>query len=112
MQRQVSALLEASCLRCGPEKRYIDLVSEVGELGKELLLETAYGRQPRRPSPGTAQEMGDCLFALLALCEELGIDAQAALTGALEKYRGRMARTGQVGSGGASPTQGGGHDGN
>ena len=43
--------------------------------------------------------MGDCLFSLLALCGELGIDAREALEGALKKYSERFAEKADVGSG-------------
>ena len=99
MQKKVREFVERRGLSCGETNRYLDLVSEVGELGKELLRGTDYGKQPFRIPPTLQGEMGDCLFSLLALCDELGIDAQTALDGALAKYERRFENTGDAGSG-------------
>lgn len=99
MQRKVEQFVAQYDLACGAQIRFMDLVSEVGELGKEIVKGSNYGRKPYEGSAAVADEAGDCLFSLLALCSELGIDAQAALEGALEKYRRRMAQKGDVGSG-------------
>ena len=57
-----------------------------------------YGKRPYTPTPETAEELGDCLFSLLALCCELDVDAEGALSGALEKYGARLRRKGDAGS--------------
>ena len=44
-------------------------------------------------------ELGDTLFALLALCVELDVDAGTALETSLSKYEDRLAETGDAGSG-------------
>jgi NTP pyrophosphatase (non-canonical NTP hydrolase) len=44
-------------------------------------------------------ELGDALFALLALAEELDLDAGDALEESLAKYENRAASSGTVGSG-------------
>lgn len=74
------------------------LTSELGELGKELLKATRYGQKPFTPQPGCEEEMGDCLFSLLALCCEMGLDASKALDAALKKYEARYALYGHTGS--------------
>ena len=43
-------------------------------------------------------ELGDTLFALLALAEELDVDASAALEQSLEKYERRIDKRGSAGS--------------
>lgn len=43
-------------------------------------------------------EIGDALFSLLAVADELGIDAGAALDAALEKYSSRIDQKGDPGS--------------
>lgn len=99
MQDEVRRFLAAHDLSLDSTLRHIDLTSEVGELGKELLKAGAYGTQPIRPNGAIALEAGDCLFSLLALCESLSIDAQAALAMALDKYRRRFDAAGHIGSG-------------
>lgn len=98
-QQRVKDFMEEHRLPLSPEARMLDLVSEAGELAKEMLKGSAYGTAPLLPGDGLEEEMGDCLFSLLALCSALGLDAESALAAALEKYASRAARTGQVGSG-------------
>lgn len=99
MQKKTEEFIALHGLRCNETARYTDLVSEVGELGKEILKGTDYGKRPYVRTPGAAAEAGDCLFSLLALCTELGIDAEDALDSAIEKYRLRFSRKGSADSG-------------
>ena len=99
-QKRVKDFMGEQGLSSSPEARMLDLVSEVGELAKEVLKGSDYGTAPLLPGAGLEEEMGDCLFSLLALCSAAGLDAEKALAAALEKYAARAARTGQVGSGG------------
>ena len=98
MQETVRHFVAAHGLACGAEHRYMDLTSEIGELGKEILKATDFGQKPFTLQDGCREEMGDCLFSLLALCCEMGLDAGKALEAAIEKYRARLARYGRVDS--------------
>lgn len=89
MQNKVKKLVEEYNLSCGTAARYMDLVSEIGELGKEILKKTEYGQKDYAINETSIEEMGDCIFSLLALCSEMEIDAVEALDHALEKYRNR-----------------------
>ncbi|ELY54456.1 MazG-like family protein [Natronolimnohabitans innermongolicus] len=88
-QEAVAAFVERHDLETPPEFRLLDLVSEVGELGKDANTSTGYG-----DAPGDLElesdEIGDVLFATLALADALEIDAEAALEEALEKYERRL----------------------
>ena len=99
MQKQVNRFIESRSLSCSALARYIDLVSETGELGKALLLATDYGKSAFQPTENASEEIGDCLFSLLALCSEMGLDAQDALYKAIDKYEARLAQKGDAGSG-------------
>ena len=99
MQNRVKEFIEKNGLACSETARYLDLISEVGELGKEILKSTNYGQQAYVRRDGAEEEMGDCLFALLALCSALDIDAEAALTRVLDKYSRRLDVAGTVSSG-------------
>lgn len=98
MQEKVNQLIKSYHLSCGVQNRYIDLVSEVGELGKEILKETAYGEKAYAVNETSLEEMGDCIFSLLALCSEMGIMANEALDYALAKYQKRLIEKGHIGS--------------
>ena len=99
MQKAVNEFVLVHRLSCGAQARYIDLTSEVGELGKEILKGSDYGRTACRSSKNMEEELGDCLFSLLALACELNIDAQQALNRVLEKYETRFSEKGNISSG-------------
>jgi len=98
MQQTVKHFMDKYNLHTSEEVRYIDLVSEVGELGKELLTATGYGKKEYKQPPTAAGELGDCLFSLLALCCEMNVDAEEALQSAVTKYEARFAKKGGIGS--------------
>jgi len=99
-QEKVRELIRSCHLETSASVRCLDLVSEVGEVAKELLKASDYGTQQMFDlTRETEEELGDCLFSLLAMCDSLGIDAYDALEGALEKYRTRWENHGSVGSG-------------
>lgn len=68
MQERVRQFLLRNGIECGAEYRCLDLASEVGEVAKEILRGSSYGKEPYAPTPETEEELGDCLFSLLALC--------------------------------------------
>lgn len=98
MQKRVLSFIHQHNLTDDGTIRYIDLVSEVGELGKELLKASSYGTLVGRKNESTVEEIGDCLFSLLALCCALDIDAETALNIALSKYQMRFEQKGAIGS--------------
>lgn len=95
----LSAFLQRHDLRCPPEQRMLDVVSEAGELSKEFLQESAYGKKPVTVTPAMNEEYGDLLFSVLALADALEIDPTAALTAAIAQYEKRIAEKGHAGSG-------------
>jgi len=97
-QHRVERFLEEHELQTEPTFRVLDLLSEAGEVAKEVNASTGYGQQPDAVAVAE-DELGDTLFALLALCVELEVDAEAALEAALEKYERRLEETETAGSG-------------
>lgn len=97
-QETVATFLNENDLRAGAEYRIFDLVSEVGEVAKNVNTSTDYGENPDaiRIQP---DELGDVLFAVYALAEETGIDPHRALEKSLDKYRTRLAEQEDPGSG-------------
>ncbi|MDR7522106.1 MAG: MazG nucleotide pyrophosphohydrolase domain-containing protein [Armatimonadota bacterium] len=98
-QRVVARFVEAHRLERSLQVRLLDIASEVGELAREGLTGTRYGRDPFHPSAAWASEVGDALFALICLANASGVDLQASLEGAMAKYRRRLAERGSPGSG-------------
>lgn len=89
-QRRVAAFIDEHDLACPPAYRLLDLASEVGELAADANDATEYGAAPETFAV-ERDELGDTLFALLALCDELGVDASDALDESLAKYEQRLA---------------------
>ena len=80
--------------------RLADIQSELGELSKEILKATRYGKTetPNRHE-SIENEYGDLLFSVLALGVELKADPEYCLKKSIEKYNKRLEKTGQIGSG-------------
>ena len=97
-QQQVTAFARAHDLLHDPATHALDLASEVGEVAKEVLRATGYGRRQFRLEPELTAELGDVLYSLLALTEACGVDAGEALAESLAKYEQRLARHGDAGS--------------
>ena len=98
MQNRVLSFINQHNLNGDETIRYIDLVSEVGELGKELLKAGGYETRVFEKNENMIEEMGDCLFFLYALCCALDIDDETALNIALSKYQMRFEQKGAIGS--------------
>jgi len=97
-QRRVAAFMRRHHLLHDPATHALDLLSEVGEVAKEVLLATDYGRRPPQFRLELADELGDALYSLLALAEAGGVNGEDALRAALEKYQRRIEERGGAGS--------------
>ena len=81
------------------EVRYIDLVSEVGELGKEILKSSHYGKESFSSTKDFELELGDVLFSLICVANSLNMDLDQAISNVLKKYHDRFSTKGNIGSG-------------
>lgn len=97
-QERVSAFVAANDLQCPPAYRLLDLAAEVGELAADANAASEYGADPDSLTV-ERDELGDALFALLALANDLDVDADAALEESLTKYETRLDESGSAGSG-------------
>ena len=96
-QARVAAFLDDHDLHAPPANRVLDFASEVGELAKNVNETTGYGATDGADID--RDELGDALFCLLALADELDYDASAALDQSLDKYANRIDESGTAGSG-------------
>lgn len=78
--------------------RLLDIQSELGELSKEYLKITNYGTENFVADEHFKDEFGDCLYALLSLAEETGIDSNECLEISLQKLKNRIEKTTNLGS--------------
>ena len=76
----------------------LDLMSELGEVAKEILLATGYGERPFHPTPNLSAELGDALYSLCQLATAANVDLDEALTATLEKYEQRWQTKKHIGS--------------
>ena len=97
LQDKVKNFCEQHNLSTSSEARFLDIVSELGELAKEILLHTDYGKKTIDHSARLEEEVGDTIFSLIALSNSLDIDMEAALDKVLKKYELR-AHNGSIGS--------------
>lgn len=102
-QDQVAAFVTDHGLEAPPEYRLLDLVAELGEVSKNVAESTDYGADPHSIAIDR-DELGDALFALLALAESLDVDAEVALQEAIDKYERRIEDRGEPSSGAGSPS--------
>ena len=99
IQEKVNELTEKYNLGGSAEIKYIDLTSEVGDLGKEILNGSDYGTKEFAATDNLESELGDTFFSLVCVANELGIDLGNALNKVLEKYEKRFENNGNIGSG-------------
>jgi NTP pyrophosphatase (non-canonical NTP hydrolase) len=97
LQRDAARFIQHQHLRHDVERHALDVASEVGELAKEVLLATDYGRRSAQFRPDLANEIGDALYSLLALAEVCGVDAEAAIRGSSREYERRLEERGEAG---------------
>ncbi|MFB6115712.1 MAG: MazG nucleotide pyrophosphohydrolase domain-containing protein [Candidatus Nanohalobium sp.] len=97
-QERVAEFMEDNDLGGTTAFRLLDLVSEVGEVAKDATKTSEYGESPEDLDV-KKDEIGDVLFSLLAVSNDLGIDAEEAFNDAIEKYEERMNEKGDPGSG-------------
>lgn len=63
------------------------LVEEVGEVGEQISLSEGVKKHKRYDKVTLEEEIGDVLFVLLALSNELGIDLSEAFRRVREKHK-------------------------
>ena len=98
-QATVADFVSRHNLEAPPTARLLDLVAEVGELAKELVNGSEYGRRDLSLPSAWADELGDVFFSLICLANATDVSLDRALAIALEKYEQRLAQRGEAGSG-------------
>ena len=75
-----------------PLENLARLTEEVGELAREVT--HSYGTKRKKPSEGEgsiSEEVGDIIFVVVCLANQLGISLEEAFEATLAKYRSRDA---------------------
>lgn len=97
-QQEVAELTNEYNLEADVEYRLLDMMSELGEVSKELLIMTNYGQEEAQDSTDFAEELGDLLFSLITVANTMDIDLQQVLDQVLDKYQQRFHQKGHIGS--------------
>lgn len=99
IQEKINKFTEDKLINSRVDVRIIDLVSEVGELSKEVLKGTDYGNKQFDITKDWKSELGDVLFSLICVANETNTNLEDCLNYALDKYEKRFADKGDLGSG-------------
>ncbi|MCK4280361.1 MAG: nucleotide pyrophosphohydrolase [Candidatus Thorarchaeota archaeon] len=94
LQNQVERFIQQHELQTTAEHFALDIVSEMGELAKEILRASNYGRESPEFRSEMASELGDLLYSLIALANHLEVDLESELHETLNKYRRRVTQGG------------------
>ncbi|MDP4146536.1 MAG: MazG nucleotide pyrophosphohydrolase domain-containing protein [Bacillota bacterium] len=98
-QDQVSKFIKDKCINSKIDIRIIDLISEVGELSKEILKGTNYGNKQFEKTKDWESEIGDVFFSLICIANETDTNLEDCLNYVLKKYEKRFTDNGDLGSG-------------
>ena len=99
MQARIREFCKKNNLQSPPEHLVLDLMSELGEVSKEVLKMSDYGRKPIKSSnkEEIESELGDALYSLITISNYFDVDLEKALDKVLEKYEKRL-KKGSAGS--------------
>ncbi|MCX8147507.1 MAG: nucleotide pyrophosphohydrolase [Candidatus Woesearchaeota archaeon] len=101
LQKKIKKFCKENNLESPIEHRVLDTISELGEVAKEILKMSDYGRKPielkKESMEKLKPELGDLLFSVITLANSLNIDLEDALDIALKKYEKRL-KKGSAGS--------------
>ena len=97
LQKRIKEFTEKHGLKSPGEHHVLDLLSELGELAKEILKSTNYGRDAPEYDEDIGEELGDVTYSLITLANYYGVNLEKELLDVLEKYERRM-RKGSAGS--------------
>ena len=98
LQNKVQSFFQDNNLELSVEHRVVDLMSEVGELSKEILLSTSYGKSEFKSTDNLKNELGDVFYSLIVLANYFDIDMEEILDQTLAKYSKRMKEKSDLGS--------------
>ncbi len=97
LQEKIKKFCKENNLESPPEHRVLDTMSELGEVAKEILKMSDYGRKPIKYKEEISLELGDLLYSLITIANSFDIDLEEAMNASLRKYENRL-KKGSAGS--------------
>jgi len=98
IQKQIKEFCKENNLESPIEHRVLDLVSETGEISKEVLKMSNYGRKKLIPNEKIRLEIGDTFYSLITIANYFNVDLEEALKIVTQKYKDRINKKGSAGS--------------
>jgi len=98
VQAKVRKFIGKYDLKMPLENWNFELVSEIGELGKEFNKGSKYGKKPQELTEDFELEIGDIFYSLLGLSNQANLDLKSCLNKVLAKYKERFDKNGKISS--------------
>ena len=90
IQNEVEEFCQKHNLVYPPEHRVLDLVSEVGEIAKEVLKMSEYETKPLQFREEIISKIGDVFYSLITVANYFNINLEEALEIVIKKYKQRI----------------------
>ncbi len=90
IQQKIEEFCKKHNLEHPPEHRLLDAMSELGEVAKEILKMTDYGKKQLEFRKEIKSELGDVLYSLITVANFFNIDLGEALEMVIKKYEKRL----------------------
>ncbi len=97
IQNKIKIFCKKHQLESPIEHRILDTMSELGEVAKEILKMSDYGKKPLKYKDELKSELGDLLFSVITIANSFDVNLEEALNMVLEKYEKRL-KKGSAGS--------------
>ncbi len=97
VQEKVKNFSAENGLDSATEYKILDTMAELGEVAKEMLKMTNYGKQKAQFRPEMAMELGDLFYSLITIANTLDVDLETSLENVVAKYEKRL-KKGSAGS--------------
>jgi len=94
LQKRIGEFSREHKLDSAPEYKILDTVSELGEVAKEMLKMTDYGKTDAVFRKEMKSELGDLLYSVVTIANSLHVDLEEAVEGVLTKYETRLKKGG------------------
>jgi NTP pyrophosphatase (non-canonical NTP hydrolase) len=99
IQMRVLNFEESHKLKATPEVRVLDLLSELGEVAKELVKGSNYGKEKLSLDRDKWEmELGDVFYGIITLSNGTHVDLEQALDKTIRKMEARIVAKGHPGS--------------
>lgn len=92
LQENIKKFCKENDMEAPIEHRVLDTMSELGEVAKEILKMSNYGKKPIEYKETLKWELGDVFYSLITIANTFDIDLDDALQQVLYKYKKRLER--------------------